>query len=268
MMEHYSTYAFLAVIMSAVGYLATHTRDFNIWKLGLLAFIVGPIITSLDDIEGAIWVAVISFFVGYLLPHAHILQDFFSAISSLINSIRYRNDKRMIDVKQEELRRKEEELYRREEELEKLRREYEEAMRDARQSQREYEEARSRYEHQSGHSGGEEQQKQQRQKQQESSEQKHRSKQRSRSDSKSKSKSRSSSYSGSKSTRTTHLETLGLDPSTQYTTDQIKKWQRKLASKYHPDKHHGKSEEEIRRLTEEMQKINEAADWLKKHPDQ
>jgi len=159
MMEHYSTYAFLAVIMSAVGYLATHTRDFNIWKLGLLAFIVGPIITSLDDIEGAIWVAVISFFVGYLLPHAHILQDFFSAISSLINSIRYRNDKRMIDVKQEELRRKEEELYRREEELEKLRREYEEAMRDARQSQREYEEARSRYEQQSGHSGGEEQQK-------------------------------------------------------------------------------------------------------------
>lgn len=240
-MESFSTYIFIAVIMSGVGYMATHIRNFNIWKMGLLMFVAAPIVLNLKDTGPAIWVAVIFFFAGFMLPHARIFDGFFESISELINSIRYRDERRNIESQKEELRRKAEELRRREAELERLRREYEEAMHRARQSRY------SNSDNSSQRPGGEGKQK----KQQRSNEKR--------------------SGHGAKTTnpqRAAHLETLGLDPNKMYSANEIRKNFRELVLKYHPDLHQDKSEDEIRKLTEKMKRINAAADWLKRNPDE
>ena len=270
--EEYSTYILIAVMMSAVGYVASQARNFNIWKMILIGFVAYPFVLTLENSEHGVWVGIIAFFAGYLLPHAHILEGFFHAISSLINSIRYWDDRRKIRTQQEELRQWEEAIRRREEDLERLRREYEEAMRSAHRSQREYEEARSEYQQRGADSdSGQSDQRREKQQKQEQKRKQQREQEQFRSDQSrqrsSGSSSRSRARSGPKSQRTTHLETLGLDPNKQYSTAEIRRWVRKLAAKYHPDRYQDKSDEEIRRRTEEMQNINQAADWLKKHPD-
>ncbi|HAW51758.1 MAG TPA: hypothetical protein DCX54_05425 [Flavobacteriales bacterium] len=250
-MESYSTYIFIAVIMSGVGYMATHTRNFNIWKMGLLAFVAAPIVMNLNDSKAAIWITVIFFFAGFMLPHAHIFDGFLNAISKAINGFRFRDERRHIESQKEELRRKEEELRRREAELERLRREYEEAMHRTRHSHYSHNDSSSH------RPGGERKQN----KQQRSDEEK----------SGHGAKNNSSSNNWTKTNnpqRAAQLETLGLDPNKVYSSKEISRWVRNLASKYHPDRHHGKNEDEIRRLTEKMKKINAASDWLKRNPDE
>ncbi|MDA3969738.1 MAG: DnaJ domain-containing protein [Desulfobulbaceae bacterium] len=223
--------------------MATHTRNFNIWKMGLLAFVAAPIVMNLNDSKAAIWIAVIFFFAGFMLPHAHIFNGFFNAISEVINGIRFKDERRHIESQKEELRRKAEELRRREAELERLRREYEEAMHRAR--------------HSNHRPGGE-----RRQDKQQSSD-----------------KERPGRGAGTNSSsnnwrktnnpqRAAHLETLGLDPNKVYSSKEIRKLFRENVSKCHPDRHQDKTEEEIRRLTEKLQKIIAAADWLKRNPDE
>lgn len=235
-MESFSTYIFIAVIMSGVGYIATHIRNFNIWKMGLLMFVAAPIVLNLKDTGPAIWVAVIFFFAGFMLPHARIFDGFFESISELINGIRYRDERRDIESQKEELRRKAEELRRREAELERLRRQYEEAMHRARQSRSS-----------SNKPGGDRKQKKQKQYDEKRS------------------------GHGAKTTnpqRAKHLETLGLDPNKIYSAKEIIKSYRKAVSECHPDQFQDKSEDEIRKLNEKLRKIIEAADWLKKNPDE
>jgi hypothetical protein len=250
-MESYSTYIFIAVIMSGVGYMATHTRNFNIWKMGLLAFIAAPIVMNLNDSKAAIWIAVIFFFAGFMLPHAHIFDGFFNAISEAINGFRFRDERRNIESKKEELKRKEEELRRREAELERLRREYEEAMHRARHSHNSHNDS-SR--HQPG--GERKQNKQQRSDKENSG---------------NGAETNSSSNNWRKANnpqRAAHLETLGLDPNKMHSAQEIRKSFKELVSKCHPDKHQDKSEDDIRRFTEKLQKIIAAADWLKRNPDE
>ena len=255
-MESYSTYVFIAVIMSGVGYMATHTRNFNIWKMGLIAFVAAPIVLNLKDSETAIWVAVISFFAGLMLPHAHVFDGFFRAVSELVNSIRYRDDHEHIESKKEELRRREEELRRREEELERLRREYEEAMRGSHNSERSNNHGRAKHKSGDGNTSGKRQHKQY------SSEREH-SGRGAGSDTSSSNRGRPNNPQRSK-----HLETLGLDPGKIYSSSEIGRRVKELAFKNHPDKHHGKSENDIRRATEKMQEINAAAQWLKQNPEE
>jgi uncharacterized protein (DUF3084 family) len=249
-MESYSTYVFIAVIMSGVGYMATQTRNFNIWKMGLIAFVAAPIVLNLKDSETAIWVAVIAFFVGLMLPHAHVFDGFFRAGSEAINGIRYRDDRRNIESQKEELKQKEAELRRRELELERLRREYEEAMRNARRSRDD-----SRAKHKSGEERASKQERQQQSHQERSQ--------------RGAGANNSSSNRGRDNNpqRAKCLRILGLDPAKIYSLVEMKRRVRELASKYHPDMHHGKSEEEIRNLTEKMKDVNAASDWLERNSD-
>ena len=255
-MESYSTYVFIAVIMSGVGYMASHTRNFNIWKMGLIAFIAAPIVMNLEDSETAIWVAVISFFAGFMLPHAHILDGFFRAGSEAINGIRYRDDRRNIESQKEELKRKEEELRRREDELERLRREYEEAMNRARGSRHSNSDNRSKQESGSGRK----QDKQQNYDQKDSRE--------GAGAGAGANKSSTSQERKENPQRTKHLETLGLDPNKNYSATEITRWFKNLATKYHPDKHQNESEEEIRKLNDKLRGLIVAYNWLKQNPEE
>ena len=251
-MKSLPSYIFIAVIMSSVGYMATRTKNFNIWKMGLLAFIAAPIIMSLENSETAAWVAVTAFFAGYLFPHAHILDGFFGTISDLVNSVRYRDDRRRINSQKEELRRREEELRRQEEELERLRRAYEEAMRNSQQSQQHSEEKNSQ--------GGRQYEK--------GGRGKHEDFGRKKSGDNTNSRSNTRRQPDPDSKRTIHLKALGLDLNKQYSEDKIKIRKRMLLQKYHPDKHYGKSAEELHKVNEKTQEIIQAADWLERNPDE
>ncbi len=250
-MESYPTYIFIAVIMSGVGYMATHIRNFNIWKMGLLIFVAAPIVTNLKDSGPAIWIAVIFFFAGFMLPHAHIFDGFFRTIGDVINGFRFRDERRNIESQKEELRRKAEELRRREAELERLRRQYEEAMHRARQSHNSHGDRSS---------------------QRPGDERKQNKQQRSENERSGHGAETNSFSNNARKTnnpqRAAHLETLGLDPNKMYSAKEIKITFRELVSKCHPDRYQNKSEEEIRRLTEKLRDIIAAAEWLKRNPDE
>jgi DnaJ-class molecular chaperone len=56
---------------------------------------------------------------------------------------------------------------------------------------------------------------------------------------------------------------LGVDPSAS--SDEIKKTFKTLTSKYHPDKQHGKSDEEVKQITEKYMTIKKAYEVLSDH---
>ncbi len=62
-----------------------------------------------------------------------------------------------------------------------------------------------------------------------------------------------------------YLEKLGLDPDGEYTQAEIKKAYRRQANKYHPDRHMGKSEAEIKAMNEKFAEIKRAYEWLREN---
>jgi hypothetical protein len=65
--------------------------------------------------------------------------------------------------------------------------------------------------------------------------------------------------------RAKNLRILELDPEKQYSFAEIKRAHKKLALKYHPDRHRDKSPEEIQELNKRLAEINKAFDWLEKN---
>ncbi len=64
--------------------------------------------------------------------------------------------------------------------------------------------------------------------------------------------------------RSGYLATLGLAPDGEYTQAEIKKAYRRQANKYHPDRHMGKSEAEIKAMNEKFAEIKRGYEWLTK----
>ncbi len=64
--------------------------------------------------------------------------------------------------------------------------------------------------------------------------------------------------------RNMHLVTLELEPDREYTKEDIKKAYHRQANRYHPDRHMGKSEAQIKVLNEKFAEIKRAYEWLTK----
>ncbi len=230
----FSVFVFLAVSMVTFGYIAGNSHSFNFWKTAMLSIFLIPFVVQFNLGKPHLITMLVGFIFGYILPYAHLLEGLRDAISDFINAIRYKDA-------YEEIRRKEEEV-------ENLRRQYEEAQRRSNQNQ--YREEQQRRQEQSQqHRKSQENQEQRK----EESSQKHKKKQQ---------KSQSSTNSGSTSTRSRYLVILGLDPEKQYDYKEIKKAYRRQANKYHPDKHQGKPDAEMKEMTKRFQEVQTAFEWL------
>ncbi len=168
----------------------------------------------------------VSFFVGYLLPYVSVLRGIGEHLSEFINNIRYRDAY--------------EDIKRKEEEVEELRKKYEQAHSKA--NNKKTEQARKERKEQSNNFREKQKKNSQSQKQQSSNQSKQKA---------------SSSY---QSPKAKYLKILGLDPNREYSFQEIKKAYRKQASKYHPDKHHGKPN--YREMEEKFKEVNEAFEVL------
>lgn len=175
-------------------------------------------------------VMLVSFLIGYFLPYSYLLRPLSEGLSDLINNIRYRDAY--------------EDIRRREEEIEELRKKYEkdqsrskandERKEHARQKrQREYEGFRQRQD-----SGNDEKESQSGQ-------------------------SDTQEFTRSPDSRRNHyLRVLGLDPDREYSQTDIKKAFRRMAAKYHPDKHQGKPDAVMREMEARFREVVEAFEWL------
>jgi len=218
--------------MIVFGYIASNSRSFNVWKLLLLGMILVPFISAANMGRPQLFTMLGAFLVGYLLPYAHILDGLGESLSHLINAVRYRDAY--------------EDIKRKEEEVEELRRKYEQAEREANSSKQKQE--RQRRQQQSDQF-----------RQRQNNEKSHSSQN---TDNKNNQKSSEKhSYSAKAETRQQKYQRiLNLDPSGYYNYKEIKKAYRQQASKYHPDKHHGKPE--WSEMNERFKEIQEAYVWL------
>ena len=230
----FSIFIFLSVLMVAIGYIASNSRDFNFWKIALLGLILIPLFEQFGFSKPHLATIVAAFVVGYLLPHAHALEGFSDAISNLINAIRYKDA-------YDDIRRKEAEV-------EELRRQYEQARREANQERQEQE--RQRREQESKHYRKSQQKRERKSSSHQESGKQHRQQQ---------SNQKSSTQ---ESTRQRYLRILGLDPNGNYSFKEIKKAYRRQASKYHPDKHHYRGDTVWKEMNEKYRLIKEAFEAL------
>jgi len=222
--------------MVALGYTAGNAKSFNFWKMALLTLFILPFVDQFGYGKAELLTMLVAFFIGFFLPYAHVLEGLSGALSDAINSIRYRSA-------YEDIRRKEEEI-------DELRRKYEQAQQESNSAQQESEQARRREESKQYRQSQQKQQKsdshQQHSKQQESGEGQQQNK--------------------SSSTRSNYLRMLSLDPdSKNYNYADIKKAYRRQASKYHPDKHHGKPAHEVKEMNDHFREVKEAYEWLALH---
>ncbi len=226
-----SSFIFLSVVMVSFGYIAGNAKSFNFWKFLLLGLILFPFITQFDYGKAHLFTMIGSFLVGYLLPYGHMLEGLGESISDTINAVRYKDAY--------------EDIKRKEEEVEELRRRYEEAQRQSKQESPGREQARRR-----------EQSRQYRRGQQGQT----------RGSSKQESSQRGSDGhkqgSSSDTRRNRYLNILGLEPGKSYSYADIKKAYRHQASKFHPDKHHGKDRSVWNEMNEKFKEVGEAYKWL------
>ena len=231
----FSIFIFLSVLMVAIGYIASNSRDLNFWKIALLGLILIPVFEQFSFSKPHLITIVIAFIVGYLLPHARALEGISQAISDAINAIRYKDAY--------------EDIKRKEAEVEELRRQYEQAKREANREKQEQEQNRRQRES-SNYQKSQQKKKHQSSGQQRSSKQKQE-------------KSHTSQQSGRReSEKQRYLRILGLDPNGNYSSQEIKNAFRKQVSKYHPDKHHGKGESVWKEMNERFKEIKDAYEWL------
>lgn len=233
----FSVFIFLSVLMVAIGYIASNSRDFNFWHIALLGLILIPLFDQFGFSKPHLVTMVVAFIVGYLLPYAHVLEGLSDAISNAINAIRYK------DIY--------EDIKRKEAEVEELRRQYEQAKREADREKQEQERKRREQESQNYRESQQKQKKQKASGHQKSGEEHKQDNTQSRQQS-----------SGGESKKHRYLRILGLDPSGSYSYQDIKKAYRRQASKYHPDKHHDKSESVWKEMNERFKEIKDAYEWL------
>ncbi|MCW8830972.1 MAG: J domain-containing protein [Gammaproteobacteria bacterium] len=217
----FSAFIFLSVMMVAFGYIAGNSKNFNFAKMALLGLFLIPFITEFNYGKAQLLTMLVAFIIGYLLPYAHILEGLGDSISDAINALRYRDA-------YEDIRRKEAEV-------EEMRRQYEQTQREG--NRQKQEQAQQRRQEQSQ----DYREKQQRKKKSEQTNNKHQS-----------------TYQDSTMGR--YHMILGLDPDKKYSFDDIKKAYRRKASKYHPDKYHGKSS--WGEMNEKFKEISAAYQWL------
>ena len=226
---NFSVFIFLSVMSLAFGYIAGNTQKLGFWKIVLLCLLLIPFAVELNWGKAHLLTMLITFIIGYLLPHARGLEGLGEALSRVINSFRYKDAY--------------EEIKRKEAEVEALRRQYEQAQREANQD--EQEEARERRRKQS---------RQHRQSQQgENGNPNHNHNH----------KQKTKDYSvDDHPLRRHYLSILGLDPYKHYSYQDIKKAYRRQAKQYHPDKHHHKGKNTWQEMNERFREIKEAYEWL------
>lgn len=223
----FSAFVFLAILMFSLGYIAQNVRQFNFWKFLILFFLIMVFFNSFGFSKEHLITMFVAFFMGYLLPHASVLRGIGEHLSDFINAIRYKDAW--------------EDIKRKEAEVEELREKYKQARAEANREKQE--QARRNRQQQSQNF---------RQKQKE---QKHKSE--NNNSSNEKSQKSSSSY---ESPRDRYLKILGLELGKEYSFAEIKKAYRRQASKYHPDKHHGKPN--YKEMEERFKKVQEAFERL------
>jgi len=218
----FSGLVFLSVLMFSFGYIAQNIRQFNFWKFLLVSILVIIFFNSFGLTKEHLLTMLVAFFVGYLLPHASILRSVGEHLSEFVNNIRYRDAY--------------EDIKRKEEEVEELRKQYEKAR--AETNNKKTEQARRDRQEQSNNFRQNQKKDNQEQKQDSSNQSKQKT---------------SSTY---ESPKAKYLKILGLDPNREYSFQEIKKAYRKQASKYHPDKHHGKPN--YREMEERFKEVQDA----------
>lgn len=233
----FSVFIFLSVLMVAIGYIASNSRDFNFWHIALLGLILIPLFDQFGFSKPHQATITVAFIIGYLLPYAHVLEGLSDAISNAINAIRYK------DVY--------EDIKRKEAEVEELRRQYEEARREADREKQEQERKRREQQSQDYSQSQQKQKKQKASGHQKSGEEHKQDNTQSRQQS-----------SGDESEKQKYLRILGLDPNGSYSNQEIKKAWRKQTSKYHPDRHYRKGEKAWNEMNERLKEINHAYAWL------
>lgn len=212
--------------MFSFGYIAQNTRQFDFWKFLLVVIIVLSFLFQFGLTQEHLLTMAIAFFIGYLLPHASVLRGVSDHFSEFINAIRYKDAW--------------EDIKRKEAEVEELRKQYERARAEANSQKQEH--ARRNRQQQS-------QNYRQKQKEKKQSNHSNKSKQ-------SSSRTNQKSSSSYESPRDRYLKILDLEPGKEYSFAEIKKAYRRQASKYHPDKHHGKPN--YKEMEERFKKVQEA----------
>ena len=208
------------------GYAAGNSRNFGFFKLVLLLVFIVPFMISLSISKTHSMVMLVSFLVGYFLPYSYLLRPLSEGLSDFVNNIRYRDAYDDIRKKEEEI----EELRRKYEKDQSRSKANDERKEEARQKrQRDYENFRQRQ----GNSGdGDESQSEQ---------------------------SNTQEFTKSPDARRNHyLKVLGLEPNREYSQAEIKKAFRRMAAKYHPDKHQGKSDAVVREMEARFREVVEA----------
>lgn len=226
-MNDLSVFVFLVVILMGFGYTAGNSRNFGFFKLVLLLVFLVPFMISLSISKTHLMVMLVSFLIGYFLPYSYLLKPLSEGLSDFINNIRYRDA-------YEDIRRQEEEIRKKYEEGQSKDKANDERKEQARQKrQREYEGFRQKQD-----SGSNEEESQSGQ-------------------------SDTQEFTRSPDARRNHyLRVLGLDPDREYSQADIKKAFRRMAAKYHPDKHQGKPDAVVREMEARFREVVEAFEWL------
>lgn len=222
--------------MVTFGYIAGNSPNFNFWKTAMLSIFLIPFVVQFNLGKAHLITMLVAFIFGYILPYAHLLEGLRDSFSDFINAIRYKDAY--------------EEIKRKEEEVEELRRQYEEAQRRSNQNQ--YREEQQRRQEQS----------QQYRKSQENQEQRKEDSSQQKQEKQQNHQSHQNSSSGSTSTRNRYLMILGLEPDKQYSYKELKRAYRRQANRYHPDKHQGKPDAEVKAMTKKFQEVQGAFEWL------
>lgn len=295
-----SSVIFVGVMLFAFGFAVGNARKLEPGKIIVLMIVLAMLINQFAKNDSYTAVMMIGFVAGFLLPYLPDMDGIGERLSEIINQVRYRDAYEDIKRKEEEVEALREELLRERQrqnaEATRERRERQRAEGEARREQAEQgqKQRESRKEQASGQSrrqrtssnprvekteepkakrsdkqqsakdpsAGQRQRKRNQQSQNSQRSQNNQRQSRSRAQSSSQSSSSQSTARKPTGIRAGHLETLGLDPAGEYTYADIKKAYRRMAVKYHPDKHQTKSQQVIDEMTERFKAVQLAYQWL------
>jgi len=246
----FSSMVFLGILAFSFGFMVGNARNFGFWKFVLMLIFVGAFANSNFISDTNLIFLVVTFLLGVFAPHLHLLSGISHILSNIINAFRYRDA--YADIK------------RREEEVEELRRQYE--RQQSEQQSHSYEQEKQRRADEAQRQR-DERQRQKEQEQKTKNEDNHKNERTYQEPPKQKQQredtsSSSDYYSPEKALKDDYCKLLGINPSSKLTKKILKQAYRKMASKFHPDKHHDKSAEVQREMTRKFQEVDKAFKWL------